>query len=303
MKKNIALITSIPSENNYLPFHLTLQKILQDRFNVNMDLYRNGEFICFWDSGNKRILYHKQEFHPEQYNLALIRLAIKASHCGDHYILREFENCNIPVINPSQALGNARDKLHTLQSLSNNNIPMTPTVIVRTREQIDNALQILGEPPYIVKNCFGSGGRCVLQATTKAQVYSFFDYVWHIDRNEILMLQPYINTHPVSDVRALYFAGKLWRAMVRQASGEEFRANVKLGATTTPTTLTKEEDAICQKAVKITGLVLAGVDFLRTPSGMYLLEINGCPGLTGLAKAYAPKVSIIEELAELLYNY
>ena len=299
--KKIALITSIPSENDFLPFHYELQKIAYEKYGYIIDLYRNGEFLCYWAKGVQKLLYHGKNFYAKQYDVAFIRLAIKASHGGDHYIIREFEEYGVLTINSSQSLLMARDKLHTLQKLAYANLPITPTIIVRTREQIENALNIFNSSSYIIKNVFGSGGRCVLQAYTKAQVYSVFDYIWQQNRNEILMIQPYLGTQPVADVRALYFKKKFWRAMVRTAQKDEFRANVKLGATTEATNLTLEEEEVCQKAVEQIGLDLAGVDFLRTPQGPFILEINGCPGFSGIALAYAKQgISLVDELAQLL---
>jgi len=117
------------------------------------------------------------------------------------------------------------------------------------------------------------------------------------------LIQPYVGTHPASDVRALYFQGKLWRAMCRHATQDDFRANVHIGATTVMTELTSEEDRICSQAVAATGLILAGIDFLRTPTGPQILEVNGCPGFSGIGAAYALHgIDLFAELTDLLCN-
>lgn len=303
---SVALISSLPSEENPLDFHYQLQKIGYEKYGMKVDLLKNGEFVySIKENQEKPKLYYSQKpFDPGEYNLALARLAIKAAHGGDHYVLREFQNSQVPVINPCDALLKAKDKLHTLQRLSIAGLPVTPTAVIRKREEIGFALSLLGKPPYIIKSPFGSGGSSVLQASTSAQVFAIFDYAWHIDRNEILLIQSYLGEETAQDVRSLYFNYKPWRAMVRQASQGEFRANVKIGANTEITMLTQEEQNICYRAARETGLVLAGIDFLRTNHGPVILEVNGCPGLMGIASAYQRQnIDIIDEFALLLLDY
>ncbi len=305
-KISIALISSLPSEESHLDFHFCLQKIAQEKYNIKIALLKNGEFVLSIprESGEPVLYYNQKPFHPAEYQLALARLAIKAAHGGDHYILREFQRQGIPVVNPCDELLKAKDKLHTLQRLSLAGLAVTPSVVVRKREEIAFALSLLGDPPYIIKSPFGSGGNSVLQASTPAQVFAIFDYAWHIDRNEILLLQSYLGEDTAQDVRALYFHYKPWRAMVRHAALGEFRANVKIGANTEVTELTAEEQEICYKATKETGLIFAGIDFLRTKDGPVILEVNGCPGLMGISAAYQKiHIDIIEEFASLLLEY
>ena len=137
-----------------------------------------------------------------------------------------------------------------------------------------------------------------LLAQHSSQVHAIFDYVWHENRNEILLIQPYLGTSPASDVRAIFLNYRPWGAMVRVAQNNEFRANVKVGARTESTTLSQLEERICADAAKYSGLPLAGIDFLRTPQGPMILEVNGCPGFAGISEAYAPHgIDLLEELA------
>ena len=300
----IALISSIPAENDFLEFHYQLRQIAEDKFSSQITLLKNGEFCFAVEAKTQRLFYCGQPFDPRRYDLALARLAIKASHGGDYYVLRAFEEQGIPVINPSAALAISRDKLQTLQLLAREGLPITATAIIRGREQLAQALELIGPPPYIIKNCFGSGGRNVLQASSVSQVYSWFDYLWYLDRNQILLLQPYLATDPVGDVRAIYLDYRPWRAIVRQAPPYEFRANVKLGATPIPTELSKPESDICARAARCLGLPLAGIDFLRTSQGPVILEVNGCPGFGGIGQAYHNVgIDIHQELVAFLQDY
>lgn len=298
----IALINSIPCETTLPDLHIRLQAACRE-YGIQMDLLKNSDFIFKVDKTGCHSFFQGKIFHPQEYQLAFLRFAIKASHAGDHYITREFEYLNIPVINSPLALTMTKDKLQTLQMLAHLGLPITPSFVVRTREQISLVLEQMGPGPYIVKNIFGSGGRAVLEADTLPQVTAIFDYIWNLDRNQILLIQPYLGSHPAQDIRALFFDFQPWRAIERYAS-YDFRANVHIGGKTKITTLTDEELDICSRAVKATGLVLAGIDFLRTQQGPMILEVNGCPGFSGIGSAYEPKgINIIAELAEHLAKY
>ncbi len=298
----IALLNSLPSETVTPILYTKLQKYCQ-QYGATLDILKNSYFVCQFDQNGSQIWYQGKKFNISEYQLAFLRFAIKAPHAGDHYISREFISSTIPVINSPDAIIQTRDKLQTLQNLSRLGLPVTPTFIVRTRDQISEVLEKIGPGPYIIKNIFGSGGQAVLQAFNAAQVYAMFDYIWNLNRNEILMIQPYLGSTPASDVRVLYFNNVLWRAILR-SSQYDFRTNVHIGATTEPTILTAEEKKICDCAVRSSGLVLAGLDFLRTSQGPMILEINGCPGFTGISEAYQKcGIDIVTELAEKLVQY
>ena len=300
----IALISSMPTENKFLPFHLELKKIAKKKYNIDIDLLKNGDFTFILKQNENQLYYKNKKFFPQNYDLVFVRMAIKAAHGGDNYVLREFLASGIPIINPPDKLVKTRDKLRTLQELAQEELPVTPTALVRSQENINSALEIIGEPPYIIKNCFGSGGQKVLQASKTSQVLAIFDYLWNIDRNQILLIQPYLGSKRAMDVRSIYFNHKYWCSIVRIAQEGEFRANVKTGAVTEVTELSDQEKKICEDAVKKTGLILAGIDFLRTPNGPVILEINGCPGFTGISKAYDKQNrNLLDELVSLLENY
>lgn len=302
--KKIALISSMPKENDFLLFHYKLKEIAQKKHEMQIDLLRNGEFCLFLTEKGVTLYYGKKQFFPQKYDLAFMRMAIKASHGADYYIARAFHQKNIPVINPAHALYENHDKLHILQKLAAQGIPVTPTVVIRNRDEIEYALERINTTEYIIKSCFGSGGRGILHANSITQIYGIFDYMWYHDRNQILLIQPYIKTKPVSDIRTIFLNYKPWRSMMRLAAKDEFRSNVKLGGRSEITTLTPHEEKICLKAAKISQLPMAGIDFLRTDNGPIIMEINGCPGFTGISSAYMKKgICLEDELVLFLKNY
>ena len=85
------------------------------------------------------------------------------------------------------------------------------------------------------------------------------------------------------DMRVFCLRGEPIAAMIRSAK-DDFRANVALGAVTTPLDI---EDWMRKGARDIyarTGLAVMGIDFLFGAEKPYLCEINVMPGLAGIEK-------------------
>lgn len=299
----VALFTAIPSERPFRPMHLKLQEACRQE-GIRLDLFKNGNFCFSVQPNNCKLFYESEPVVPRHYDLAIVRLAVRAAHGGNYYAVRHFERQGIPIVNPPQSMLRAKDKLQTLEVLAEAGIPVTPTAVARTHEQIPRALSLIGAPPYIVKHCFGSRGTEVLQANTSAQVYAIFDSLWSLDRHQVLLLQPFLGPQPMADVRALYFHYHPWRAVLRVAKEGEFRTNLHTGSVSTPVELTTEEKEICETATRILQLPLAGIDFLRTPEGPIVMEVNGCPGFEGITQTYAAcGVDIVSEFVSNISRY
>jgi hypothetical protein len=81
--------------------------------------------------------------------------------------------------------------------------------------------------------------------------------------------------------RRIVVAGKVIGAMERRAAPGDFRANLAQDGTAHPVTLTAQEHQVALTAATTLGLVVAGVDLLRT-SDRPLTEVNPNPALTGI---------------------
>jgi len=95
------------------------------------------------------------------------------------------------------------------------------------------------------------------------------------------------------DIRAFVINNSVCGAMRRIAADGEFRANISLGGRGEKTQLSQEESALVCKAASIFGLSTAGVDFIRTPQGPVLLEVNREPGYKGIMAATGLDVAAV----------
>jgi ribosomal protein S6--L-glutamate ligase len=79
--------------------------------------------------------------------------------------------------------------------------------------------------------------------------------------------------------------------MKRQARAGEFRSNLHCGGTASAVRITPQERAMAVKATRVIGLVVAGVDILRSRRGPVVIEVNASPGLEGIETATGKDVT------------
>jgi len=79
-------------------------------------------------------------------------------------------------------------------------------------------------------------------------------------------------------------------------------ANLRVGASAAPFEPDAAQVALARGAVAALGLDVAGVDLLADESGPLLLEVNACPGLSGIERVTGRDVAgaIVELLGRRL---
>jgi ribosomal protein S6--L-glutamate ligase len=87
--------------------------------------------------------------------------------------------------------------------------------------------------------------------------------------------------------------------MKRIALKGEWRTNYAQGATCTEYKLGSEEEELIYQIIKRIGIEVAGIDLFPTPEGMYVLEVNACPGWKALESVH-PKIDIAKKIVDYL---
>ena len=108
-----------------------------------------------------------------------------------------------------------------------------------------------------------------------------------------ILVQEYIKEASGKDLRCFVVDGKVVASIERTAAPGEFRANIHQGGSAQVVKLTPEEKKIALKATKTLGLVVAGVDIIRSDRGPLLLEVNSSPGLSGVETASGKDVASV----------
>ena len=198
-------------------------------------------------------------------------------------VVRQFESMGVYTLNGSDAIGRARDKLRSMQLLSQQGIGLPTTVCADSPDDTEDLVAMLGEPPHVLKLVEGTQGKGVVLAETPSASISLAEAFRGVKAH--FLMQEFIREAKGSDLRAFVVGGKVVATMMRQAREGEFRSNLHRGGSALRVKLTREEHDTAIRAAATMGLGVAGVDLLRSDRGPLVLEVNSSPGLEGIEAA------------------
>jgi len=198
-------------------------------------------------------------------------------------IVRQFELLSVRCLNGSDAITKSRDKLHTLQILSQHGLGVPTTSFANSSYATKDLIKLVGSAPLVIKLLEGTKGVGVVLSETNKAAESVINAFRSLKAD--ILVQHYIKESKGQDIRCYVIGDQVVASMERIAQEGEFRANMHLGATARAVEITPEERELAIKAAKIIGLEIAGVDMVRSSSGPKILEINSSPGLEGIEGA------------------
>jgi ribosomal protein S6--L-glutamate ligase len=198
-------------------------------------------------------------------------------------VLRQFEMMGVYTPNSSDAVLRSRDKLRSLQLLARQGIDLPMTVFGDYPDDTADLLQMLGDPPHVIKLNEGTQGQGVLLAEKRSASQGMIEAFRGLYAN--FVVQEFIGEAGGGDLRCFVVGNRIAAAMHRQAPEGDFRANLHRGGSAAPVTLSAQETEVALRAAAIMGLGVAGVDLLRSRRGPLVLEVNSSPGLEGIEEA------------------
>jgi ribosomal protein S6--L-glutamate ligase len=204
-------------------------------------------------------------------------------------LTRQFESMGVYTQNSSLSISQSRDKLFSLQLLIKSGLDIPVTGFANSPIDTNELIDMVGGAPLIVKLLEGSQGRGVVLAETKKAAQSVINAFKAVKAN--LLVQEFIKEAGGRDLRLFVVNGKVTAAIQREAAPGEFRANIHQGGTASVVKITAAERKLAVKATKSMGLVVAGVDIIRSKAGPLLLEVNSSPGLEGIEAATGKDVA------------
>ena len=213
-------------------------------------------------------------------------------------VLRQFEMMGAYTPNSSDAILRARDKLRCHQLLAAEGIGLPVTVFGDNPDDTQDLLDLMGEPPHIIKLNEGSQGAGVILAEQLSASRSVIEALRGLYAN--FLVQEFIPEAKGADIRCFVVGDKVVAAMKRQASAGEFRSNLHRGGVAEMVELSSDERSTALRAASVMGLGIAGVDLLRSRRGPMVLEVNSSPGLEGIEGLSKVDIAgaIIEHLLE-----
>ncbi|GAB5390220.1 MAG: 30S ribosomal protein S6--L-glutamate ligase [Alphaproteobacteria bacterium] len=195
-------------------------------------------------------------------------------------VVRAFKSMGAFCLNEAMAISRSRDKLRSLQMLSERGIDMPITGFASSPQDTKDLIEMVGGAPLVVKLLEGTQGVGVVLAETGKAAESLINAFKSIVAK--ILVQQFIKEANGTDLRCFVVDGKVIGAIERTAAPGEFRANLHRGGTAQAVKLSKEERNLAVQAAKVMGLKVSGVDLIRSASGPQVLEINSSPGLEGI---------------------
>ncbi len=199
--------------------------------------------------------------------------------------LRQLENLGVFVLNGANSIAQARDKLHSIQILSQNNIPLPKTMLARMpldSEWVKKHFDF----PLIVKTVAGSQGKGVLLCDKPSHLEDIFHLIGKTnDERQILILQEFISASKGKDLRVFVIGGRAVGAMLRSAGNDGYKANFSRGGSVLNFPLNPELEWLAVESAKALNLDIAGVDILMDKEGYRVCEVNSSPGFEGFEQA------------------
>jgi ribosomal protein S6--L-glutamate ligase/tetrahydromethanopterin:alpha-L-glutamate ligase len=209
--------------------------------------------------------------------------------------LHRLENTGLEIINSPTAIERGVDKYYTLTLMEDIGLRVPRTIVTERFDDAMAAFRELGED-VVIKPLFGSEGRGMVRVSDKDMAYRVFRalelgrYVYYI--------QEFI-PHGNEDIRVFVIGREVVSAMVRR--GINWKTNVAQGAKAVQITINDTLRDLSISATKALGADYAGIDFLPTLDGEYIImEVNSIPGWRALQVATG--VNVADCLVDYVLN-
>jgi len=229
-----------------------------------------------------RLLYGGADLVATDLHVVIPRIGASITGYGLS-VVNQLELMGVPVLAAATPIARSRDKLRALQLLSRFGIDIPRTVMCRFREEVPEAVEMVGGLPCIIKLIQGTQGVGVMLASTMAEVQGMLEALWTLGQE--ILLQEMVAESKGRDVRALVVGDRVVAAMRRTARAGEFRSNIHRGGSAEAVELPREFAETAVKAARVIGLEVAGVDMLEARTGPKIMEVNSSPGFEGLEAA------------------
>jgi len=246
---------------------------------IEVKLIDPNEIDIFVNKENKQSILVNGE------SLPLPKFVFPRTGSGTTYyikaVIRHFERMGVPVINSSDAIDNVKDKLYTHQILAQSNLDIPNTMLLKHPIDIDFVQKNIGFP-VIVKKISGSYGRGVFLCENKKQLKQLLTMAELTKKSYDIIIQEFVKDTWGKDLRVFVVNNKVVGCMMRQATDEDFRANISRGGEGFPYEVNEQIEWLSSEASKALGLDIAGVDLLFQNGGYKICEVNSNPGFEGM---------------------
>jgi RimK family alpha-L-glutamate ligase len=253
------------------------------------DIEKGTVAIKNYDGGEKDISVETSS------TVVFVRLGALDTEIG-LALLGTLQNAGCMMINDRDGMLTCDNKMSSYTAFERSNITTPRTSLVNNEKSIVDAHErIGGKFPVIIKTLTGTQGIGVSKVESMESMMSVIQSLWKF--NAPLIIQEFLKID--FDIRTIVLNGRIVASTKRIKPEKDFRSNRHRGATTEPYTLNDKEKEEIIAAARATGAYMCGVDHAIVGGKIYILEVNGSPGLGSKFQNYditqVPQVPIKEE--------
>ena len=218
-------------------------------------------------------------------------------------ILKNFELMDLPSTLTSEALYLSRDKFRCFQVLSSiPGIRLPKTLLVNNTYQLAELFNTF-RFPIVIKIPNSSRGTGTILAPNPKVAEDIIETLFIRSPMPILIQELLKNEHKgkkitPADIRVLYVGDQIIGSMKRIASKGEWKTNYAQGAVCEQYKLQPENEELIHQIVNRLGIEVAGIDLFPTQEGLFVLEVNACPGWKAFETVH-PNINV----AQLIVDY
>ena len=201
--------------------------------------------------------------------------------------LHWLEDRGIRVMNSPRTIERCVDKFYTSALLREAGLDTPETIVC---ERIDDAMAAAREMgDVIVKPLFGSMGHGMVRVSDPETAFRVFRA---LEMTRAIFYVQRVIEHAGCDVRAFVVGDRVIAAIERRARDGGWRTNISLGGEARSINLSPAWSEMALRGARAVGADYAGVDLLPATDGtVYVLEVNGIPGWSGVQKAASVDVA------------
>ncbi len=218
--------------------------------------------------------------------------------------LQQFELMEITTTISTQALFLARDKFRCYQALFRVSGLQLPKTLLISNSYMFKELMESFKFPIVIKIPNATQGVGTILTPNRRVAQEIIEALF-LRYDSPIMVQEYLrgvsrNSENLSeDIRVMVVGNEILGAMRRIAPKGEWRTNYAQGANCMSYKLNTEEQELVLRIVERIGIEVAGIDLFPTNTGLFLLEVNACPGWKAFEQAN-PKIHVAKSIVDYI---
>lgn len=171
-----------------------------------------------------------------------------------------------------------KDKFYEALFLNSIKVRTPKTVLLDSldNKRIKNVAEYVNGFPCVIKKVTGASGDYVRLVNSADEVVDFVkDFTQtRVSGKRNVILQEYIKEAKGFDFRVYCVGTKVLGTIKRSSEGEDFRSNVSLGGSAKALDTPAELELLAKRVMQKSGLLFAGIDFIKDRQGFLAIEIN-----------------------------